>query len=100
LNVALRFYTGNRVYLRRIAAGVTRVGLNGEPAGVITEKEAAYARAIERRRLNKLAAKQIAAKSAAPDQTNNKPRRTSLADLKRIALARKAVTTKKTEIAQ
>ena len=92
LSRALRFYTGNRVYLRRIAAGVTRVDLNGAPAGVITEKEAAYARAIERRRLNRLAAKQIAAKqiASAPLPKPAPPQRLSLADLREAAQRRKA----------
>ena len=44
LSTALGCYVGNRVYQKRIRAGAARIGLDGEPAGEVTETEAAFAK--------------------------------------------------------
>lgn len=43
LCMALRCYCANAVYRKRLKAGAARIGLDGEPAGVITAEEEAYA---------------------------------------------------------
>jgi sRNA-binding protein len=43
LRSALRAYVGNAVYLSRLTAGTTRVGLDGAPAGVVSPREATFA---------------------------------------------------------
>jgi sRNA-binding protein len=43
LALALRCYVANRVYRSRLVAGAVRIGLDGEPAGVVTAREAEYA---------------------------------------------------------
>lgn len=93
LRRALGCYTANYVYRSRLVVGAMRVGLDGLPCGTVTEKEAEYARAIERRRRNKLA-KQIASKPVAPAPLPKPapPQRLSLADLREAAQRRKAVT--------
>jgi sRNA-binding protein len=40
LVLALRAYTSNSVYLSHMRTGVTRIGLNGEPAGIVTAEAA------------------------------------------------------------
>jgi ProP effector len=39
----MRHHTSKRGYLRKMVAGAQRVDLNGEPAGLVTEKEAEIA---------------------------------------------------------
>jgi sRNA-binding protein len=39
LGAALRIYTSNRVYLRRLTAGTERIGLDGQPAGIVAADE-------------------------------------------------------------
>ena len=43
LSAALGYYTGNYVYLKRTQVGTPRIGLDGQPAGNVTEDEAAHA---------------------------------------------------------
>lgn len=45
LHCALRDYTGGKKYLAALLEGATRIGLDGEPAGVVTDLEAVSARA-------------------------------------------------------
>src|SRR6516164_901525 len=44
LQSALRAYTSNARYLRALAAGACRVGLDGKPAGTVTPEDEAVAR--------------------------------------------------------
>ena len=46
LSNAMRYYVGNRGYLRYCREGVDRIGLDGEPAGKVSAKEAGNAVAI------------------------------------------------------
>ncbi len=48
--IALQDYTGGKTYQRALVAGAARIGLDGQPAGVVTEQEAAHARHRLRRR--------------------------------------------------
>jgi ProP effector len=75
LSSALRVYTGNRVYRDRLRVGATRVGLNGEPAGSVTQEQARFA------------AKR---NTAPPNPTPPAIKRLTLQDLKAAALKRKA----------
>ena len=78
---ALRCYTHNRFYRLRLIAGATRVDLNGQPAGFVTEKqEAAAKKAVS----VKPSAPQPAPKEAPATPTN----RMSLADLREAARRR------------
>jgi ProP effector len=43
VRIALADYTEGPTYLRNVIAGAVRVGLNGEPAGAVTEEQAAHA---------------------------------------------------------
>ena len=73
LSLALKVYVSNKVYRSRLIAGATRIGLDGAPAGTVSEKEAAST-----------------PKMAAPAKTVATPKRLSLADLRAAAAARKA----------
>jgi ProP effector len=56
---ALACYCRNDGYLRACKAGAVRLDLNGKPAGVVTQQEADYARAVlKARKAAKRAAKQ------------------------------------------
>jgi ProP effector len=39
LSLALRVYVSNRVYRARLVAGAVRIGLDGQPAGVVTPEQ-------------------------------------------------------------
>ena len=39
LSLALRYYVSNKVYKSRLAVGAARIGLDGNPAGVVTPEE-------------------------------------------------------------
>lgn len=80
LSEALRCYVSNRVYRSRLIEGATRIDLDGQPTGKVTEKDA-------------LAAKPKAAKRApaAAIPTAAPVKRLGLADLRAAAQARKAV---------
>jgi ProP effector len=76
LGGALRVYTANKVYRSRLVAGATRVGLDGAPAGIVTESEATPK-----------------SKTATPTKTTpaiSVPKRLGLAELKAAAAQRKA----------
>jgi sRNA-binding protein len=93
LNLALQFYCRSDSYLRAMARGGARIGLAGEPVGVVTPEQAASAaKGLANRMLRKKARKAEArpACSGAGGTVAVKPsRRLSLGDLKRSALARK-----------
>jgi len=65
LSAALRSYTLNRAYLRAMRPGAVRVDLDGNPAGRVTNEDAARARetlaAIEAKRQAREAAKKASA---------------------------------------
>jgi sRNA-binding protein len=39
LKLALRIYTSNKIYRRRLVAGAVRIDLSGEPTGVVTPEQ-------------------------------------------------------------
>jgi ProP effector len=82
LSNALRFYTGNVGYLRSLRAGAPRIDLDGQPAGVVTAEETAFAKTRLR------AQRKNSAKPAVPTAA---PKRLGLADLKAAALQRRAI---------
>src|SRR5262245_20561799 len=84
LHNALGAYCSNPVYLSALRKGVSRLDLNGEPAGTVTADEAAHAREMLARIRAKRKNRAAAVKAQAPP-----PKRLSLADLKAAALARK-----------
>jgi sRNA-binding protein len=81
IGLALRFYTGNAAYLRRMLAGAWRYDLDGKPAGSITAEEAQAAKLI-------LAAKRKP-KPPPPPAPRTDKKRLGLADLKAAALRRR-----------
>jgi ProP effector len=97
LERASRVYTANKVYRARCVAGAVRIGLDGEPAGVVTETEAKWSAATARAAKTATKAAPATTTSAAPKpipQTSVPPvkRLSSLADLRAAAAACKAVT--------
>jgi len=86
----LRAYTWNTWYLGACTlVGAERVGLDGEVAGYVTEKEAAFAKQRLAEALAKRARREAAATATESPMTPSEPR-LSLADLKTTALARRA----------
>lgn len=91
---ALRCYTGgNKVYRNRLIVGAVRIGLDGQPAGVVTEKQAAFAAKISAQRLRRIAAKHAAKPIITTTPTPQQPKpalpqRLGLADLREAALQR------------
>jgi sRNA-binding protein len=71
LGLALKLYTSNKIYRSRLIAGAARIGLDGEPAGVVAPEQVPQPR-----------------KTAPPPCSA--PKRLSLADLRIPARARKA----------
>jgi ProP effector len=62
----LAAYTRFNRYLRELVPGATRIGLNGEPAGVVSEQEAAQAREALERRLSQQPVKPVKQQPAEP----------------------------------
>src|SRR5262249_21055387 len=90
LGVALRFYTHNEGYLRALRAGVPRIGLDDEPAGVVTERQAQHANALLiARRQKKPAAVTGPHAAVPPAQHPPAVKRLTLTDLKAAAQLRK-----------
>ena len=83
LSVALRIYTGSLSYLHAMTDGAIRVGVAGQPAGVVTAEAAAIAR--ERLAKDKRPSPP-AATSPAPAQAK---KRLTFADLRAAAARRK-----------
>jgi len=78
LALALRCYCANKVYRSRLIAGAVRIGLDGAPAGIVTEKEATQTPTTP------------ASKIPSKAPTIPAPKRLSLADLQAAARERKA----------
>jgi ProP effector len=99
LRAAMRSYTGNIGYLLASKEGVARVDLDGNPAGVVTAKEARWA-AMRLEGLRQHRAARKAAQAGRPSVVVEAvaapvgPKRISLADLKRAAQERKKTSTK------
>jgi ProP effector len=83
LSRALRYYCRNRFYLRGLRAGAVRIDLDGNPAGVVTENEV--------RDISIRPKPPAAERKATINPPDTKPRRLGLADLRKAALERKAV---------
>jgi ProP effector len=103
---ALRVYCGNSAYLHATRAGAARIGLDGKPAGVVSESESEHAK--ERLKAREAAAKErqeearhqprkkgggastrtTKVSGKARDQAA-KPPKLTLADLKMAAVARR-----------
>jgi sRNA-binding protein len=98
LNLALQFYCRSEGYLRALARGGVRIGLEGEPVGVVSPEQAASAaKGLANRLLRKKARKareaeeRPASSGSAGGSVSVKPsRRLSLSDLKQAAIERKA----------
>ena len=69
LVLALRAYTSNSVYLSHMRTGVTRIGLNGEPAGIVTAEAAKAAAEKLATRLLKAGARKKTAVAVPPRET-------------------------------
>jgi sRNA-binding protein len=69
LVLALRAYTSNSVYLSHMRTGVTRIGLNGEPAGIVTAEAAKAAAEKLATRLLKAGARKKTAVAMPPRET-------------------------------
>ncbi len=96
LKAALGAYTARRMYQASLVAGADRIGLDGLPAGTVTENQARDAaerlQALNQRNADvatqasqAFKASQNSAVTAAPEA----PRRLSLADLKAAARVRR-----------
>lgn len=95
LAAALRVYTHKVDYLDRLRPGAVRIGLDGEPAGVVTADEAAHA-AEQFAALLQKRARRAQAKNGQPVPVNSgvapdpaRPARLSLKDLRASAQLRK-----------
>jgi sRNA-binding protein len=107
LKVALRAYVSNEAYLDACFVGAWRIDLDGNVVGTVTAEQAVRAAALVVRKIRARAAARAKTKSSAPavsDAAAAAPgiapagiapavRRTSLADLKMAAMARKAAST-------
>jgi ProP effector len=87
---ALSVYVKNKSYLRHMQVGAPRIDLDGQPVGVVSERDALGADGILRKRLERLAARLQQEEAQRKQEAAAKaPKRISLADLKRTALERK-----------
>jgi sRNA-binding protein len=79
LSKTLGVYCANGIYLRNSREGAPRIGLDGNPAGIVSAEEAQRAKA------------RLAGRKAfkPPSEPLAPKRRLSLADLKAAALARR-----------
>jgi ProP effector len=97
IDQALRWYCSRLMYHRAIAAGGTRTGLDGEPAGEITADEVEHARRsvarieIERakRAVARKAEKAITVRALPDKPPAAAPKRDGLSGLRAAALARR-----------
>jgi hypothetical protein len=92
LRLGLSYYVGNAGYLSACTEGVDRINLYGEPAGRVSHEEATHSAEVLARRQRERAKKAPAptpAPSPTPSATTSGPRRSSLADLRTAAAARK-----------
>jgi ProP effector len=97
INAALRLYCACYGYRRAMLTGSVRLGLDGEPAGVVTLEEAASAEELQKRKAKWLAHKEVMRRRAEEKErlrqeaeaTAARPKRLSLNDLKAAAAARR-----------
>jgi ProP effector len=88
LGLAMRLYTSNSGYLRAsMISGADRIDLDGNPAGTVTEKDAANAAQQLAWRAVRKARQKVPATPPAPPAPTVK--RLSLADLREAARLRK-----------
>jgi ProP effector len=85
LNRVLGLYCSNPAYLSYLRKGAVRLDLNGEPAGIVADDEAAHAQEMLARYRRKKENRAAATKAQAQPV-----KRSSLADLKAAAVARKS----------
>jgi sRNA-binding protein len=100
LSAILRYYCGNRAYLRCSVAGAVRIDLDGSPAGEVTTEQAERAAKLLQRRASKASPKTApvpqpepasSLPSVAPAPRTPEPtRRLGLRDLKAAWAQRKA----------
>jgi ProP effector len=87
----LAAYVGQPIYLRQIREGATRIGLGGEPAGVVTAHEAEHARKMEQKLAQRRKTKRKERKAKVqpvPEPAKIEPK-LSLAGLREAAKRRK-----------
>jgi ProP effector len=86
VHLALRWYTHSTGYKKMLVAGAVRIGLDGEPAGIVSDEHAAHAAKQlakrEHRRIERERQRAAMLRKAMP-------RRLSFSDLRTAALARK-----------
>ncbi|UVK48946.1 ProQ/FinO family protein (plasmid) [Mesorhizobium sp. AR07] len=86
LRRALRAYTSMAKYLARLDAGAARVDLDGEPAGEVSDADAATAKALLCARKDKQETKQTPEPRAEPEAPPKpKPRQTAVFKAKNTA---------------
>lgn len=86
LRRALRAYATMPRYLARLDAGAVRVDLDGEPAGVVSDADAATAKALLCVRKNKQGSKKTPEPMAEPDAPpKSKPKQTAVLKAKNTA---------------
>jgi ProP effector len=97
---ALRVYVSSASYLKRMYVGAVRIDLNGGAAGTVTIEAAQKAaeelanrllKADARRKARKAEERPTCSGGSAGGTVSVKPKRLGLADLRQLALARKAV---------
>jgi ProP effector len=89
LRHALRRYTSNQVYLRRLRAGAPRIGLDGKPGGAVTEDEEAKAKARLAARAQRRREAAAAAKAAEQPVEPPSNLRASIASLREAGRKRR-----------
>ncbi|RWP80269.1 ProQ/FinO family protein [Mesorhizobium sp.] len=86
LRRALLAYTRMAKYLARLDAGAARVDLDGKPAGVVSDEDAATAKALLCSRKHKQPTKQTPEPMAEPQAPPNpKPKRSAVSNAKNTA---------------
>jgi ProP effector len=90
LRNALRCFVANPVYRARLVAGAVRIGLAGEPDGVVTAEQIPPKKPSTKQLAKKTPPKKtVPAVAAPPPAPAPTPARLSLADLRRAAQLRK-----------
>ena len=74
ISVAMRWYTSGGSYLWRLKTGATRIDLQGQPAGTVTEEEAKHAKArLAARKVRHRKQKAVSGGAAPPPETDLRP---------------------------
>lgn len=87
INAALRLYCASYGYRRAMLTGAARLGLDGEPAGVVTLEEAASAEELQKRKVKWLAHKEVMRQRAEEKERERQEAEAAVARPKRIGLA-------------